>query len=231
MEDWRKHAGVPDVRTMEDLKPVFRDPRCGKTGPAYLMFRDVSRSPGDREWLSKNQLRFDVTCIPPADLCGEFVKTKGHYHPENPAGTGYPEAYQVLSGTAHFLLQSRDLRHVCLVPAGRGDTVIVPPGFGHVTINPEKETLVMANIVASCFESDYRFYEEHRGAAYYELVTCELEKNPLYPGVPPVRRLEPPGITGKSWPPGPLYELVEGRSGILRALVHPEEYPQVFSPL
>jgi len=38
---------------------------------------------------------------------GEFVKTKGYYHPENPAGTGYPEVYEVIEGIAHVLLQKK----------------------------------------------------------------------------------------------------------------------------
>jgi len=231
MEDWRKYAGAPDIRSVRDLSPVLRDPCCDRPGPAYLMFRGIARSPGDRAWLSERHLRFDVTCVPPGDLCGEFVKTKGHYHPENPSGTGYPEVYEVLSGTAHLLLQSRDLRRVFLVPVEKGETVVVPPGFGHVTINPGTSELVMANIVATCFESDYRFYEEHRGAAYYELVSGDLEKNPRYPPVPPVETRRPPGTGPAPWPAGSLYGRVEERDETLRAFVHPERYPQVFPRL
>jgi glucose-6-phosphate isomerase len=231
MEDWKKFAGVPATRSVDDLRSVLRNPACDLSGPAYLMFRDIARSPGDRAWLSERHLRFDVTCIPPRDLCGEFVKTKGHYHPENPSGIGYPEVYQVLSGKAHFLLQRRDLGRIILVPAGKGRTVLVPPGYGHVTINPGTDDLVMANIVASCFESDYRFYEENRGAAYYELVSGDLEKNPHYPPVPPVETLEPHEITPDLWRAGPLYGYVERRDETLCALVHPERYVQVLASL
>jgi glucose-6-phosphate isomerase len=192
------------------------------------MFREIARSPADRAWLSEQHLRFDVTCLPPGDLCGEFVKTKGHYHPENPSGVGYPEVYEVLSGIAHLLLQSRDLQRIYLVSAERGEIVVVPPGFGHVTINPGPAELVMANIVATCFESDYSFYEEHRGAAYYELVSGDLERNPHYPPVQPVEFLRPPGIVFLPWSPGPLYSRVEERDETLLSLVYPERYPQIF---
>ncbi|MDH7511167.1 MAG: glucose-6-phosphate isomerase family protein [Methanolinea sp.] len=231
MEDWREYAGAPVIRSVEDLRSVLRNPACDLAGPAYLMFRDIARSPGDRAWLSERYLRFDVTSIPPRDLCGEFVKTKGHYHPDNPSGTGYPEVYQVLFGKAHFLLQRRDLERIILVPAEKGETVLVPPGYGHVTINPGKGDLVMANIVASCFESDYRFYEENRGAAYYEIVSGDLEKNPRYPSVPPVETRKPYEITPEPWRDGSLYGYVERRDEMLSALVYPERYMEVLAIL
>jgi glucose-6-phosphate isomerase, archaeal len=84
---------------------------------------------------------------PPANPGGEFVKTKGHYHPANPAGAGFPERYE---GVAHVLLQKKTLDHIVLVKAAKGDIVLLPPAYGHVTINPSRdETLIMAN----CFTS------------------------------------------------------------------------------
>lgn len=64
------------------------------------MYRDLAMNEEDREILPPRQnIRYDITVIPPAVLAGEYVKTKGHYHPENPpAGIGYPELYQVLAG-------------------------------------------------------------------------------------------------------------------------------------
>jgi len=42
---------------------------------------------------------------------------------------------------------------------GDGDTVFIPPGYGHVTINPsDHRTLVMANVVSNAFLSEYRLY-------------------------------------------------------------------------
>jgi len=51
-----------------------------------------------------------------------------------------------------------------------GDTVFIPPGYGHVTINPsDHRTLVMANVVSNAFSSEYRHYEEMCGGVYYGL--------------------------------------------------------------
>ena len=62
------------------------DPSCECSGPLYFMYRDLAKSDADWNWLHHHQLRYDLTVIPSRDLCGEWVKTKGHYHPKNPAG-------------------------------------------------------------------------------------------------------------------------------------------------
>jgi len=51
----------------------------------------VTKNDEDREWLRTHAIRYDITVILPADIGGEYVKTKGHYHPENSTGTGYTE--------------------------------------------------------------------------------------------------------------------------------------------
>jgi glucose-6-phosphate isomerase len=196
------------------------------------MYRDLSRTSADRQWLQNHHLRYDITVIPPRSLCGEWVKTKGHYHPANPAGLGYPEIYEVLGGTAHYLLQSASLDDVVLIRASAGDIVLVPPGYGHVSINPSPDTpLAMANIVSTAFESTYREYERLRGAAYYELCTGMLVKNPAYPAVPPVRHRAASCLRGISRIcRGPLYDRV-GKGQALEFLNFPERFPAVFAVL
>jgi len=85
------------------------------------MYRDLALTPSDRQWLRSNHLRYDITAIISRDICGERVKTKGHYHPGLPSGTGYPEMYEVLMGHAHYLLQKRNLSDVLLVDAQEKD--------------------------------------------------------------------------------------------------------------
>ena len=190
MHGWEGELPPPAVRTIEEMRPVLADPACASSEPLYFMYRDLARSDADRRWLHHHKLRYDLTVIPPRGLCGEFVKTKGHYHPSDPAGVGYPEIYEVLEGEAYYLLQSRQLDDVVLISASRGDIVIIPPGYGHISINPSpSSTLVMANIVSTAFESEYGDYEIRHGAAYYVMSDGDLMKNPHYPVMPPVRRM------------------------------------------
>ncbi len=56
------------------------------------------------------------------------------------------------------------------VAASAGEFVLIPPGYGHVSINSGKELLVMANLVSTQFESEYALYEEMRsGGAFYAM--------------------------------------------------------------
>ncbi len=229
MFSWDGPLPIPQPRTIGEIRGVLMDPACECREPLYFMYREVSRSPEDAAWLRKEGLRYDITVIPARTLCGEYVKTKGHHHPPDPAGVPYPEIYEVLQGKAHYLLQTRAADDVRLVEAKPGDRVIIPPGFGHVSINPGRRDLVMANIVSDRFGSDYSAYEELRGAAYYELAGGTLVKNPRYPvSTAPVRAMAARDQPGLSLLPScPLYDLV-GRE-YLGFLNRPEDFPELFS--
>jgi glucose-6-phosphate isomerase len=197
------------------------------------MYRDLSRSEADRNWLSAQHLRFDITVIPPREICGEFIKTKGHYHPDNPTGTGYPEVYEVLAGKAQYLIQNHDCSDVMMIAASAGEIVVIPPGYGHVTINPAGDTVLqMANIVSLRFSSDYQGYEALNGAAYFETVKEGFVKNPAYKKSSPLRFAKVPQrkeVTGMIT--APLYDLVEQRSPVLEFLNQPEKYESFFREL
>jgi len=224
MFSWDGPLPEPQVRMAEDLNPVLADRDCTVKGPAYVMYRDLSISVGDRDWLRNQKLRYDITVIPPLVLCGEYVKTKGHYHPDNPQGVGYPEIYEVLEGSAEYLLQDKALSDAVVVTAAKGDTILIPPGYGHVTINPGNTTLIMANIVSTAFSSIYKDYEDLRGAIYYRMESLGYVKNHQYPGHPQLRHIRKcndtgfPGIHHRS-----LYSII-GEENTLRFLNHPGQF-------
>lgn len=232
MFGWDGELPQPAKRTIGDMRSVLFNPQCRCSDPLYFMYRDLSKSAADWQWLHEHRLRYDLTVIPPRDLCGERVKTKGHYHPKNAAGAGFPEIYEVLEGSAHYLLQSSTLDDAILVTAEEGDLVIIPPDYGHITINPSPDrTLSMANIVSTAFESEYGEYEARHGAAWYELSDGSLVKNPAYEKVPAVRRLGASCRRGtQRICKGPLYDLV-GNAQALLFLNRPEEYGPVFEAL
>ncbi|MDD1724930.1 MAG: glucose-6-phosphate isomerase [Methanospirillum sp.] len=222
----------PDVRSFTELRAVFADPECSCKGQAYEMFRAVAKDEEDREWLSANHIRYDVTRIPARIICGEWIKTKGHYHPLSPDGVSYPEIYEVLEGDALYLLQKQDLSDLILVKAHSGDLVLIPPGYGHVTVNPSDKTLLMANLVSSSFTSDYLPFEKLRGAAYYLFSDGLIGKNTHYPDrIPEIRIIEATGKTlPKPFPQSDLYGCV-GDEKLLRFLNRPGEFLREFSHL
>jgi len=186
----------PDVRMLSDLKGVLYDKGAVigiGDAPAYYMYRDLALSKKDKDTLLENDLRYDITVIPPRMLGIEYVKTLGHYHPLIPkTKTSYPEVYEVLSGEAHYLLQKEEkgrITDVVLVKAEKNDKVVIPPNYGHVTINPSNKELKMANLVSRAFESDYKPYLERRGGAYYEL-SSGFVANKNYGKLPDLRELD-----------------------------------------
>lgn len=166
----------PDVRTLEQMKDVLLfDDIAGimpPETPMYYMYRGVCRK-ADEKAFAKSPIRFDVTVIPFVEIGREHNKTLGHYHAEAKKGLTFPEIYQVLDGEAHYLLQKRasgsdEVEKVYWIHAAKGDKVVIPPNYGHVSVNPADGPLVMANLVEKNFKSDYAPFKKKRGAAYYD---------------------------------------------------------------
>ncbi|MEM2924490.1 MAG: glucose-6-phosphate isomerase family protein [Methanocellales archaeon] len=190
----------PEVRKLYDMKEVIFDREWLKTAPnleLYYMYRDLTLSKKDENASRQYCLRYDITIIPSFNLGREYVKTAGHYHPPLNSNLTYPELYEVLEGKAHYLLQKPEktdisrILDVVLIEAEAGDKVIIPPNYGHITINPTKKTLKMANWVSRNFTSIYDPYRRMGGGAYFELTNGEFIKNKNYIQVPEIRFLKP----------------------------------------
>lgn len=225
---------TPDVRRLFDMKEVILDQKwlAGASDfELYYMFRDLSLSRADKEKLLQNNLRYDITIIPPNMLGCEYIKTAGHYHPNASGSVTYPELYEVLEGEALYLLQNRDLSDVVAVYASAGDKVLVPPGYGHVTINRSNKTLKMANFVARSFSSLYEPYREKKGAAYFFTKDGWI-KNKQCPQAAELRRAESPDGSGLSKlglnKSREMYPLLK-EPGLLNYLTAPEEHQELFA--
>lgn len=170
----------PDIRKLLDMKEVIYDKDWLKTAPnldLYYMYRGVEE---------KDDLRYDITIVSAKMLGPEFNKTKGHYH-----ANSWQELYTVLDGQAIYLLQKKnkagEIEDVYAVEAKKGDFVIMPAFYGHVTINPsENQDLKMANWISPKCKSDYSDYEELKGACYYYTKNGWI-KNNNYKNLPPLR--------------------------------------------
>jgi len=188
------------------------------------MFRDIAINAEDRNLLKSQGIRYDITEIPPGFLNSEYIKTLGHYHPASPDGVSYPEVYQVLKGKAHYLLQKSDLSDILLITAGEGDIVVIPPGYGHVTINPGVDSLCMANVVSDRFESDYGPFLTYHGAGYFEETSGKMIQNKNYPVLPNIRTLSKEMVERhKDWIGSDIYYQIR-KPDYYRFLNHPRDY-------
>lgn len=167
-------APKPEARYLKDLEPVLLYPHQGKADVAYLMYRGTGLE-ADQKAVREASLRYDITVIFPGTVGSEYIKTFGHYHPRIPGRPWtYPEVYQVLYGRAHFLLQrggeiDGQILDFAVADFEAGDILIIPPFYGHATVNPGSVPLVLANWVAREFTSIYDPIRLRKGMAYYDV--------------------------------------------------------------
>ncbi len=224
----------PGIRRLFDMKDVIYDREWlsnAENSELYYMYRELSLSKKDSVAMKEHDLRYDITVIPPKMLGCEFVKTAGHYHPLVP-GTQitYPEIYEVLGGEATYILQKPDnegINDVILVKADAGDKVIIPPGYGHLTINASNKVLKMANWVARDFESIYQPIKQKGGGAYF-ILDKRMVKNPRYEHVPEIKPGKPANIKELGLQKSKeMYGLMRDLK-TLEFLTKPHEYAWVF---
>jgi glucose-6-phosphate isomerase len=180
---------TPDVRKLSDMKNVVYDKEWFKTAKdcgLYYMYRMLKEN---------NGLRYDITVVVAKMLGNEFNKTKGHNH----AGF-YGEVYMVLEGEGFYLFQKGDgnkIEDVCAVKAKKGDVIIIPAGYGHVTINPsDTKELKTANWLKKEDKGNFSLFEKMQGACYYYILQpgsgqAGWIKNENYKSVPPLRFEKP----------------------------------------
>lgn len=226
-------------RTFAEMKDYIAEPDAVPArDPIYTVYRNVRRS-GDAAKVDAAGLRYDITVIPPGYFIGgekEFFRTAGHYHAFLPErDITYPEAYEVISGRAYWLIQRpspgdpRTLEEIYIVEAGPGEKAIIPPNFGHISINASSEPLILANWIAAEIAHNYRPYRELRGGGMRVIEssvadTIEFEPNRLYKQVPDMQKLRPKTVAEFGLARSlPAYALV-GDLARLRFLRAPHEF-------
>lgn len=224
----------PAVRTLGEMREVLQEASwlhyADLQRPVYFMYRGLHLSERDGELLKEHGLRYDITVIPPGTLGREFVKTVGHYHPPAP-GTDltYPELYEVLEGEAHCLLQRPGadgrVEDAVWVRAPAGAKVLIPPGYGHVTVNPSRKVLRMANLVADGFASLYEPYRQAGGAVYFETTDGRFVPNPKHPQPPPLREARPAREVSRR---EEIYGWLRRAPEELAFLTRPQDFPDLW---
>lgn len=231
-ERWIK----PTIRRLSEMRNVVYDKDWlmnSKDINLYYMYRDIARNEKERMIIHRNNLRYDITIIPPLKLGCEYVKTTGHYHPVvSGTNLSYPEIYEVLDGNAHYLLQKAKngrILDVVLVEAKKNEKIIIPPSYGHITINPSNRKLKMANFVSNRFLSIYEPIRKGGGGAYFELIGRRFVKNENYGEIPELRKIKPidPSEIGLKRTDS-LYTSIVKNPKILEFLNMPQNYSGLF---
>jgi glucose-6-phosphate isomerase len=170
--DERLFPVEPKSRTYEEAKDVYLEKSAPKQ-ELYFMYRYFEKE-SDADLFENNRCEYDITVLKTGKVGPEPIKTVGHYHAEVP-GTeiSYPEVYEVITGEITYLLQTKPNADnevdVVIVEAKAGDKVIVPPNYGHISINRGAETAVSSNIQRRDLpaSADYDAFSEKNGGALY----------------------------------------------------------------
>lgn len=145
--------------------------------PAYDVYRGLSFAE-DQERLAADQYQYDITIIMSGTIGRERKKTSGHYHGYNDTRRNtHPELYEVIKGTAAYILQKspdfavapKDLLVDDLIVAvvKEGESIIVPPNYGHCSINIGDGPLVFSNLAYKPCAVHYDTVQFYHGMARY----------------------------------------------------------------
>lgn len=168
--------------------------------PFYDVYREIAY-PTDVEAFKKNFYRYDVTVVLPGLLNGECKKTSGHYHGWNEMRTNtFGEVYEVLKGTALYILQRADnfdgdpkeikIDDMIAVTVNAGETLVVPPNYGHASINVGEGPLVFGSLAYYPCPINYDSVKYYHGMGYYvfkEGNEVKIKLNDKYEKVPELK--------------------------------------------
>jgi len=137
------------VRTYEEAKDVYEE-KNAEEQDLYWMYRYFEAENDSQKFIASN-LEYDITVIRSGKIGDEFIKTAGHYHSYVPdTDLTYPEVYEVIDGQIEYLIQTRPDADgnvdAVIITAELGDKVIIPPNYGHISINVGPNIAVESNL-------------------------------------------------------------------------------------
>lgn len=163
----------------------------------YDVYRGI-RYPEDEELLKKNDFRYDLTVVMAGLVNGECKKTSGHFHGYNPQRMStYPEVYEVIQGRALYVLQKAenfekdfehiDMQDIILAVVEARQAIIIPPNYGHCSVNIGDGPMVFSNLAYVPCPVFYTAVQHFHGMSYYLLKNdgkVEPRLNKHYPKTP-----------------------------------------------
>ncbi len=194
--------GGKDAYQMKGL--LYQEEGMKADEHCYDFYRDIVFEK-HRALFAKYDFRYDITVIMPGTVNSECKKTSGHYHGYIPGEQlTYPEVYEVLSGEAIYILQKVknfdnpdeeiEIGEIKAVRVKAGQAIIIPPFWGHCSINGGTDALVFSNIAVVSCPLHYEPIKNKHGLGLYALRNngeIQLVKNQSYKSVPDFKVVTP----------------------------------------
>ncbi|OGJ17643.1 hypothetical protein A3K73_03595 [Candidatus Pacearchaeota archaeon RBG_13_36_9] len=161
--------------------------------------------------INKKKIRSDVTLLHSGTIAGELIRTEGHEHLSN-----FPEIYETINGRGGYLLfkaHDDEVEDVMFVISEKGDHVVFPPGYKHISVNIGETPLVMTDWVSTEANTNFDYIRRHNGGPYWVVKKDKLwfVRNLRYKKSPRIRVVKPaPEISELEIKKGePMFNLVK----------------------
>jgi len=219
------------ARMIQELAAVLLDPEQ-QSSAIELYWTYALTNAGDLDPIFKQRnLTFGLVLLPSGKINREYIKTHGHYHSSMPGSNiGYPEVYTHFYGALYLLMQRRAgpwstrLDDCVLYKMVPGQSIMIPPGYAHILINPSSEPGLMAGLYSLSSIHNYAPIDLMRGAAYYLTEKDgqeSLQPNLAYSPSPSLREISQPDQPPFA-PPDPTCPLWES------FITQPDRYTFLF---
>lgn len=184
------------ARTYQKMQEVLMEPQAQGSEIQYHMVRGGSK-------------QRNITIWEPGLVGNEYIKTYGHYHVGK-----LDETYWIIFGEGIALLQKRavdgngnylddEIEEAYVVHVKPGDSLYIPPEWGHLVANISETYFVTAddspvnfdevNPVSMPGHADYEAVKKMQGFCYYVVEKDgqpTLVKNPKYKKIPEISIIE-----------------------------------------
>lgn len=219
-----------------DLKGLFYDEtKLNENVHCYDFYRDIVFEK-DRRLFKKYDYRYDITAIMPGTVNQEYKKTSGHYHGYIDGQTyTFPEIYEVINGEVIFFLQKVSnfdkeeeepkIEKIKAVHVKAGQAIIIPPFYGHCSVNVGTSVLYFSNIAVVSCPMHYEPMKRKHGLGYYILkngTNFKFVANPYYTQLPELQLVVPTDC--------PELGITFGKPVYQEFIVHPEKFEFLRNP-
>lgn len=160
----------PENRYLEDIRHSLMNSDVSGPEIVYTIAMDVGKKKDELD-LKQRGLLYGVVAYAAGKLGNEPIKSQGHVHAISQISKmSTPEVYEILEGQALIYMQEsigKTAGKCYAVSAEKGDIVIVPPGWGHCTINASTEqTMCFGAWCVRDYAFDYSGLKKQHGFAY-----------------------------------------------------------------
>lgn len=226
-------APEPEIRTLDAIRPSLLDTHATGPDEVYVIAMDVGLE-RHKAILEEHMLLLGVVGYAAGRIGEEPVRSQGHVHRPSPhSGWSPPEIFEIWAGTAAIYMQESvedDPKACYAIMAETGDTIVCPPGWGHMVVNadPGAEMVFGALCDRGYAGFDYEDVRNHRGLAYYPILDdtgrLQWKRNEAYVERPLEQRGPSDYWFTRSLGSRSLYEAAVQSPDVFEPVPHPGRY-------